>query len=219
MRLGILGGTFDPIHLGHLRSAVELGRKLALEKVYLIPSAAPPHKTEGPVTLFCHRLAMTRLAAGDSTLLGVMDLESRRPGPSYSIETLREFHKIFGPDPDLFFILGTDAFAEIKTWKEYRHLFDYAHFVIIARPGFHPNGLGPLLSDLDIEIKRGPRPDLFIAPSGKSIMLKTATLMDISSTGLREMVKNKRSIRYLVPESVRAYILEKGLYKTNASDR
>ena len=214
MRIGILGGTFDPIHLGHLRSAEEVCQRLNLDKIYLIPSASPPHKTKEPVTSFRHRLAMTRLASDSSPLLDAMDLEGRRSGLSYSIETLREFHSIFRPDPDLFFILGMDAFLEISTWKEYERLFDYAHFVVITRAGFQSHGLMAVLSELNVGIKRKEdEPDLFIAPSGKTVMLIRATIMDISSTRIREMVRENMSIRFLVPEPVRTYIAEKGLYQ------
>lgn len=220
MRIGILGGTFDPIHLGHLRSAEEICQHLDLELVYLIPSASPPHKIEGPVTSFRHRLAMTRLACDSSPLLEAMDLEGRRAGHSYSIETLREFHRIFRPDPDLFFIMGMDAFLEIRTWKEYKYLFDYAHFVIITRAGFQSHDLMPVLSELEVGIKRKEdESDLFLSPSGKTVMLIKTAIMDISSTHIREMVRENRSIRFLVPEPVRTYIAEKGLYRNDATDR
>ena len=220
VRIGILGGTFDPIHLGHLRSAEEICQYLDLERVYLIPSASPPHKTKEPVISFKHRLAMTRLASDSSPLLETMDLEGRRAGHSYSIETLREFHRIFRPDPDLFFILGMDAFLEIRTWKEYKYLFDYAHFVIITRAGFQSHDLMSVLSGLDVGIKRQEdESDLFVAPSGKTVMLIRTAIMDISSTRIREMVKEDRSIRFLVPGSVRTYIAKKGLYRNDGTDR
>ena len=217
MKLGILGGTFDPIHLGHLRSAEEIGGQLHLEKVYLIPSATPPHKTAEPVTSFRHRLTMARLAAADSPLLEVMDLEGRRPGFSYSIETLVEIHNIFRPDPELFFIVGSDAFMEIQTWKEYRRLFDYAHFVIIRRPGSQTAKIEHLLSSLELKVKSAIGPDIFIAPSGKTLIIMRPTPIGISSTRIREMVIERESIRFLVPESVREYITEKGLYKNHAN--
>jgi len=214
LRIGILGGTFDPIHLGHLRCAEEICQELNLENVYLIPSASPPHKTKMPVTSFKHRLAMTRLAADISPYMEAVDLEGRRAGHSYSIETLREFHRIFRPDPDLFFILGMDAFLEIKTWKEYKYLFDYAHFVIITRARFQSHDLMPVLSELNVGIKRKEdESDLFVAPSGKTVMLIRVAIIDISSTRIRDMVKENMSIRFLVPESVRTYIAEKGLYQ------
>jgi nicotinate-nucleotide adenylyltransferase len=212
LRLGILGGTFDPIHLGHLRTAEEIGRELELEKVYLIPSALPPHKAKDPVTPFEHRLNMTRLAIGDSLLLAPLDLEGRRSGLSYSVETLRELHQVFEPEPELFFIVGVDAFLEIDTWKEYPRLFDYAHFVVISRPGYGKEEIEPFLLNSGIEIEKTGQADVFLASSGKKLILKETTLMDISSTHIRQTVSRGGSIRFLVPESVRRYIMEKGLY-------
>jgi nicotinate-nucleotide adenylyltransferase len=212
VKLGILGGTFDPIHLGHLRSAEEIGQYLALEKVYLIPSAQPPHKTESPITPFRHRLAMSRLGTDCSDLLETMDLEGKRAGISYSVETLRELHQIFGPSTELFFILGTDAFLEIKTWRDYKRLFDYAHFVILHRAGYQVRGLKGIFSNLDIKAAKKGAENHFVAPSGNAIFLITPTRMEISSTIIRNMVKEDKSIRFLVPEPVRVYIVEKGFY-------
>ena len=219
MRLGILGGTFDPIHIGHLRTAEEIGLELELEKVYLIPSASPPHKTEEPVTPFEHRLTMTRLAIFGSSLLDALDLEGRRAGPSYSIETLKELHDIFKPDPDLFFILGIDAFLEIHTWKEYERLFDYSHFVIISRPGYRKEMIEPFLMKSGLEIKKTREAGTFLMKSGNTLTLKETTLMDISSTCIREMVQQGKSIRFLVPDAVGDYITEKGLYRTRGNPR
>jgi len=219
LKLGILGGTFDPIHLGHLRTAEEIGQELGLEKVYLIPSASPPHKTSEPVAPFHHRLTMAQLAVGDSSLLEVLDLEGKRPGFSYSIETLREFHHIFSPDPELYFILGIDAFLEIKTWKEYEKLFCYAHFVIIERAGFHPRDLEVFLLNIGLNVRKTKRPDVLDVTSGNTVILKTPTLMDISSTRIRKWVANGKSIRFLLPERVMNYIMEKGLYRDYAGHR
>ncbi len=215
MKLGILGGTFDPIHLGHLRSAEEIGQHLGLLKVYLIPSALPPHKTATPVTPFHHRLAMTRLGTKASNLLETMDLEGKRPGFSYSIKTLQELHRIFSPNPDLFFILGMDAFLEIRTWRDYKRLFDYAHFVVISRPGFRNHGLQAIFKDLGVEKSEKETTTLFKAPSGRTIILMKATRMEISSTNIRNMVKEDKSIHFLVPETVRDYIIERGLYRSD----
>jgi len=218
LRLGILGGTFDPIHLGHLRTAEEVGQELDLEKVYLVPSASPPHKSNEPVIPFCHRLAMAQLAVSDSLLLEVLDMEGKRPGFSYSIETLKEFHRFFKPNPEIFFIIGMDAFLEIKTWKEYQNLFDYAHFVIIYRTGYGMERLESLLSDVDSKIKKANQPNMFVAPSGKTLLVMTPTIMDISSSRIRQILTEGNSIRFLVPGSVRDYILQKGLYMNYANN-
>jgi nicotinate-nucleotide adenylyltransferase len=217
LKVGILGGTFDPIHFGHLRSAEEIREELNLEKVYLIPSASPPHKTRSAVTPFHHRLTMARLAVGDSSVLDVLDLEGKRPGLSYSIETLKEFYDLFTPEPELFFILGLDAFLEIKTWKEYKNLFKYSHFVIIQRPSYKAEKLESFLLGLPVGVNKTDSPGVFSTPSGKTLLLMSPTLMDISSTHIREMVRQGKSIRFLVPESVRKYINQKGLFTSHAS--
>jgi len=219
LRLGILGGTFDPIHFGHLRLAEEVGEELALENVYLIPAALPPHKDRRPLTAFEQRLAMIRMAAQESPILEAQDLEGHRQGLSYSIETLKEFRRLFKSDLELFFILGMDAFLEIETWKEYQRLFDYAHFVIINRPGVQSETLESFLLTLDVGFKREGKGNTFIVPSGNILIYKEVPHMDISSTNIRERVASGKSIRFLVTGAVRAYIMEKGLYRIHGNSR
>ncbi|MEE4353491.1 MAG: nicotinate-nucleotide adenylyltransferase [Desulfatiglans sp.] len=219
LRLGILGGTFDPIHFGHLRMAEEACEELHLEKVCLIPSASPPHKTEEVITTFDHRLAMVKSAVTDDPLLDVMDLEGRRTGLSYSIETLIELHEAFRPDLELFFILGADAFLDIKTWKDYQRLFDYAHFFVVHRAGFSRDTLHAFLMELGLNVEKTGQADLFVMPSGNQVIFKTTTLLDISSTSIRKIAAQGRSMRFLVPDPVRRYIIEKGLYRNHADAR
>ena len=214
MRLGILGGTFDPIHLGHLRLAEEVGEAFDLEKVCIIPAASPPHKGGKEVTSFDHRFEMARLAVEGSTLLIALDLEGRRKGLSYSIETLKEFHRLYPSDLELFFILGTDAFLEIETWKDYRSLFDHAHFVVIQRPGTPTGKTEAHLFSLGISFRKDAE-GRFVGPSGNEVFFIETTLLDISSTEIREKVAAGKSIRYLVPESIRCYIMNNGLYRTH----
>jgi nicotinate-nucleotide adenylyltransferase len=213
LKIGILGGTFDPVHLGHLRTAEEIGQELSLDKVYLIPSASPPHKTNDPITAFHHRLTMTRLAVAESPWLEILDLEGRRPGPSYSIETLKEIHGYFGSQLDLFFLLGSDAFIEIETWKDYRKLFEYSHFVIVQRAGHERKDLRSFLQALDLDVNAYDNSDIIRLSSGKRILIIKTTLLDISSTRIRELVRSGRSIRFLVSEPVRNYISKCGLYR------
>jgi len=214
-RLGILGGTFDPIHYGHLRLAEEVGESLNLEHLYLIPAALPPHKGHKTVSPFHHRLEMTRVASAESPLLKVLDLEGRREGFSYSIETLKAFHAMFQPDPDLHFVLGMDAFLEIETWKDFRSLFSYAHFVVIKRPGFPSDILESFLPTLGVSFEKRGQGNRFLAPSGYEVIFMEATLMDISSTKIRENVAAGKSIRFLVPEAVRSYIRNNTLYRSH----
>ena len=218
MRIGILGGTFDPIHFGHLRLAEEMCEEMELEKVYLIPGASPPHKRRRPVTPFNDRLAMTESAAEGSPLLEALDLEGRREGMSYSIETLRELHGLFKPDLNLFFLIGADAFLEIMTWKEYESLFDYCNFVVMKRPGFPVKELESFVLSLGVGLMPGKERNSFISPAGNSLIYKEAAFLDISSTSIREDVRRGKSVRFLVPESVRSYIVEKGLYITDGNN-
>jgi len=218
LRIGILGGTFDPIHFGHLRLAEEMCEEMELEKVYLIPGASPPHKRRRPVTPFNDRLAMTESAAEGSPLLEALDLEGRREGMSYSIETLRELHGLFKPDLNLFFLIGADAFLEIMTWKEYESLFDYCNFVVMKRPGFPVKELESFVLSLGVGLMPGKERNSFISPAGNSLIYKEAAFLDISSTSIREDVRRGKSVRFLVPESVRSYIVEKGLYITDGNN-
>jgi nicotinate-nucleotide adenylyltransferase len=215
VRLGILGGTFDPIHYGHLRLAEEVGETLNLEHIYLIPAALPPHKGQTSVSPFEHRLEMTEIASAESPLLKVLDLEARRQGFSYSIETLKIFHTMYPPDLNLHFVLGMDAFLEIETWKDFRDLFNYAHFVVIQRPGFPSDILESFLPTLGVNFEKKDQANRFVAPSGYEVIPMEATLMDISSTKIREKVAGGKSIRFLVPEAVRAYIKNNNLYRSH----
>jgi nicotinate-nucleotide adenylyltransferase len=219
MKLGILGGTFNPIHFGHLRAAEEIGEDLALDKVYLIPSGIPPHKPQDPIADFSHRLEMVRLASELSPLLETWDIEGIRGGFSYSIETLKAFHSDFGPELELFFIIGTDAFLEIRTWKEYRNLFGYASFVVIQRPGYTNERLTAFLGFLDAGFRWDSKGKYFRHPAGTVLLRKDITLMDISASTIREKVAKRESIRFLVPEAVREYIEKTGIYFVNESTR
>lgn len=212
-RLGLFGGTFNPIHYGHLRSAEEVLEALNLTRLWFIPAAIPPHKAPQDLTPFEVRLAMTRLAVGDHPRLEVSDIEGRRPGKSYSIETLRILREELGPSWELYFILGLDAILEIKTWKEYRELFTLCHFVVLDRPGYERHHLGEVLCR---EVHPHFRPladgSGFQHPSGYQVLFQATTLVDISATLIRRLVKQGRSIRYLLPEAVRGYIIDKKLF-------
>ena len=213
-RLGLFGGTFNPIHYGHLRSAEEVCEALALHRLWFIPAGHPPHKTAQGITSFEVRLEMSRLAVGDHPVMSVSDLEGRRPGRSYSIETLRQVRREVGPAWELYFILGLDAILEIATWKDFQDLFTLSHFVVLDRPGYDRRRLGevllrevhPLFRPLQVERS-------FQHPSGHNVVLQETTLMDISGTGIREMVRRGHSIRYLLPEAVREYIITHKLYR------
>jgi len=212
-RLGLFGGTFNPIHYGHLRSAEEVCEALALNRLWFIPAGHPPHKTAQGITSFEVRLEMSRLAVGDHPVMSVSDLEGRRPGRSYSIETLRQIRREVGPAWELYFILGLDAILEIATWKDYQDLFTLSHFVVLDRPGYDRQRLGEvLLREVHPQFRALQVGRSFQHPSGHNVVLQETTLMDISGTGIREMVRRGHSIRYLLPEAVREYIITHKLY-------
>ncbi len=213
-RLGLFGGTFNPIHFGHLRAAEEVCEALALHHLWFIPAAHPPHKAPQVLTPFEVRLEMIRLAVGNHPVMAVSDLEGRRPGMSYSIETLRLLREEVGPTWELYFILGLDAMLEIRTWKDYAQLFELCHFVVLDRPGYDRSRLEEMLT-------RNVQPQFqtleggagFQHLSGYKVLCQQTTLLDISATGIRRLVRQGRSIRYLLPEPVRGYIINQGLYR------
>ncbi len=209
MRLGLFGGTFNPIHYGHLRAAEEVCEALGLERLIFIPAARPPHK-QGVATPFAVRLEMVRLAVADHPLLEVSDLEDRRPDKSYSVDTLRWFRQEYGPEAAIFFIVGLDAMLEIQTWFEYGQLFTLSHFVVLDRPGYQMADLRRLLCDhLGCRFEEG----VFHHPGGGHIIPQAITRLDISSTQIRRLAAQGRSLRYLLPEAVRRYILIHNLYR------
>jgi nicotinate-nucleotide adenylyltransferase len=155
---------------------------------------------------------MARLAVGRGPL-EVLDIEGNRAGFSYSIQTLKEIDHLYGGRAELFFILGVDAFLEIETWKDYRDLFQYAHFVVISRGDLGRKDLEPVLRLLKPLTPVDDDPDTLRLNTGKTLFLRAATLMDISSTQIRRLVSSGKSIRFLVPERVMDYIEKKGLYR------
>jgi nicotinate-nucleotide adenylyltransferase len=213
-RLGLFGGTFNPIHYGHLRAAEEVLEALKLSRLWFVPAAAPPHKAPQEITPFAVRLEMTRLAVGEHPLISVSAIEGQRPGKSYSIETIKLVRDQLGPHWELYFILGLDAILEISTWKDYRELFTLCHFVVLDRPGYERQLLAQVLRrEVHPQFQPLPAAAGFKHPSGFQVLFQATTLMDISATGIRHLVKAGRSIRYLLPEAVRGYIIKEKLYR------
>ncbi len=212
MRIGILGGTFNPIHLAHLRLAEEAREACALDRVLFIPAAAPPHKNVAEETSFRHRLAMTELATADHPAFAVSDLESRRAGKSYSVHTL-EILRRERPGDAFFFLVGMDSFRDIASWYEYGRLFELTHLVVAARPGSDvddPLALLPVAIRSDFCYDAAAR--TLRHRAGTAVFFLSETRLDISSTRIRELVAAGRSIRYLVPAPVEDYIMRHRLY-------
>ncbi len=209
--IGILGGTFNPIHIAHLRSAEEVYEQLSLKKVIFIPAAIPPHKKDPSIISFKHRYEMVKRAIIDREHFFISDIESRRKGKSYSIDTIRELRRIY-PKNRLYFILGIDAFLEIHTWKEYQELFRLTSFAIISRPGMKLSHLKSyLVNDLSMKFTE-QREGLYVHAYGEEIRYVEVTLIDISSTKIRYAIKEGKSINYLVPDPVKDYIFRHNLY-------
>jgi len=213
VRLGLLGGTFNPVHLGHLRGAEEAREAFNLEKIYFIPAAIPPHKDETIEVSPAHRIEIVRLATKDNPALSVSDVELSRGGRSYSIETILHFRK-HHPEAELFFIVGMDSFLEVTTWKEYDGLFSLCNFVVLNRPG----SVRHKLTDLTphrfwANFRPGKDPNQWIHnPSGLSTHFLDKPVMDMSSSEIRERIRTGRSVRYMMQEKVETYIYKNGLY-------
>ena len=214
MRLGLFGGTFNPIHLGHLRAAVEVREAFNLDRLLLIPSAHPPHKTADYVASAEDRLEMVRLAIQGEPSIEASDVELARPGLSYTIETLRYFQDRFGPGSDIHFVVGQDAFSEITTWKSYQALFEAAHFIVMTRPQSRLRSLEDFIhTQISAEYQYDPASNRYSHPGRYTIFCLNITHLDISATKIRERIRRGRSIRFLVPDVVQSFINEKGLYR------
>jgi nicotinate-nucleotide adenylyltransferase len=213
-RIGILGGTFNPVHVGHLRAAEEVAEALGLERVLLVPSAQPPHKSGGradPVAPGALRLAWVEAACAGNPVLAACDLEIARGGASYTVDTLRALAEESTARP--VFIIGSDAFAELGTWREPKQLFALADFAVMTRPGtsgrlvdWIPGALQP-----DFELDPGGEAARHRATGG-SLRAVAISALDVSSSDIRDRVRRGRSIRYLVPEAVRRDIEASGVY-------
>jgi nicotinate-nucleotide adenylyltransferase len=199
LRIGISGGTFDPIHHGHMIIAEQIRESLELDKVIFIPSGLPPHKDDLKVTPAEHRFNMVHAAVQTNPFFEVSRIEVDREGYTYTIDTIKKLNGLFGDTVRLFFITGADVIPELLTWKNYEDLFKLCEFIAVLRPGFKKEGfmkeIGYLRSVYSAKIHTVDAP-----------------LIGISSTIIREKVKEGKSIKYLVPESVEFYILKNRLY-------
>lgn len=192
MRIGLFGGTFDPIHVGHLILAEEARERLELEKIIFIPSGIPPHKHHHSISDSGLRLEMTRLAIEGNEHFELSDFEIGHEAASFTVETVNHFKHTLGQETQLFLIVGADSILEISTWKEPRKLLSQCRPVVAGRPGFDLDGLEPELRERAKTLE--------------------GVLVDVSSTDIRQRVAAGRSIRYLVPASVASFILEHKLY-------
>jgi len=197
MRLGVFGGTFDPVHYGHLVAAEEVRYRLRLDKVLFVPAGMPPHKLDHDITPTRHRLAMLELAIASNPGFALSRVDIDRHGPCYTVDTLALLHQEYGPGTELFFLMGMDSLAEILTWKEPERLIRLAQIVVVGRPGFQ--------ADVD-EL------DKVLPGAAERISIVDTPLMEVSSSDIRQRVREGAPIRYQVPEAVEAYIRAHRLY-------
>jgi len=212
MKIGILGGTFNPVHIAHLRIAEEVRERLGLDRIIFIPAATPPHKQLDGEISFADRKAMVELAIADNDSFTVSDIEEQRGGRSYSVDTLRELRRLY-PDDDLYFIIGSDSFLEISSWYSSAELFNLANIVVVERPEAVVRDLtAPLPLAIRDEFCYGSDKMCLTHRSGFSVFYLPGTPLPISSSEVRRAVREGRSIRYLVPEKVAGYISDKRIY-------
>ncbi len=198
-RLGIMGGTFDPIHNGHLFVAEEARARFSLDGILFVPNGAPPHKSDYLLTAARHRYEMTRIATADNSAFTCLSLELDRPGPSYTVETLTLLQAQH-PAAELFYITGVDAIADILTWRRHEEIIRMVTFIAATRPGFSPESLAERL------------PPSYL----QRILMLGTTAIGISSTEIRERIRLGLPARYLTPDGVRDYIEKNHLYENAA---
>lgn len=208
--VGVFGGTYNPIHFGHLRSALELVEKLGLDSLGLMPCAQPPLR-ESPACSAEHRAAMVELAVAGDAHLYCDKRELSRSGKSFTIDSLTELRAEFGPERSLCMVMGCDALLEINRWHRWRELLEQAHIVVIARPGWEFPVEGEVAQWL--QLHRADTAAALRTAAAGSVLVEELRPLDISSTEIRELLAAGRSARYLVPESVLDYIYTHALYR------
>jgi nicotinate-nucleotide adenylyltransferase len=215
-KLGILGGTFNPIHYGHLAAAEEVRDRLKLDRILFIPSFLPPHKREEVLPHADLRMEMVRFATKDNPSFEVSDIEIKRGGRSYTIDTIEALRQAF-PGTELYFITGLDSFLEIQTWRQWERLLSLCSFVVIPRPGYCFADLAKIdfMKSAAKELSRLDQGDLkqaVVRSGAYAVYLQMIPLYDISSTDIRARVKAGASIKYLLPDTVETYIIKNKLY-------
>lgn len=209
MSIGLFGGTFDPVHIGHLRTAVELRELLGLRAMHMLPCARPAHRGQ-PLASAEQRLAMLRLGIGEQQGLVADDRELRRPSLSYTIDTLSDVRAEFGAKVALYLCVGMDSLVHLNTWHRWRELCDFAHLVVVARPGWQLPKSGEVARWLGGRVVKDPKL-LAQRPHG-GVCVEAMTLLPVSSSQVREDLAVGRSLRYLVPDAVLDYIERHALY-------
>jgi len=211
MRIGIFGGTFNPIHIGHLITAETLREDFDLDRILFVPSARPPHKPSPGLIAPEHRAEMVRRAIAANPAFELSTVEIDRPEVSYSVQTVEALQQSLGEEVELYFLLGIDAFCELATWHRPERLLGLCHFIVNARPGFSFDEACRLLSEtFGMAVEEGAGTTLL--PGGHTLFFAEVPLLAISSTKIRAALGRGRSVKYRLPESVESYILSHHLY-------
>jgi nicotinate-nucleotide adenylyltransferase len=212
MRIGLMGGTFNPVHLAHLRIAEEAREACALDRVVFIPAADPPHKPLADEVSFARRCSMVSLAIAGNPGFELSGVEGERAGKSYSIDTIHHF-RAEHPGDGLFFIIGSDSFLEIGLWHRYAEIFRHCSLIVVERPGCPvPDPQAALPAGIRGEFGYDAVSRILMHQSGEQIHFLSGCLLDISSSAIRRLAAAGRSITYLVPPHVEAYIKEQRIY-------
>ncbi|MGL4207989.1 MAG: nicotinate (nicotinamide) nucleotide adenylyltransferase, partial [Candidatus Adiutrix sp.] len=210
-----MGGTFNPVHLGHLRAAEEIAEDLALNQVCFMPAPNPPHKVLGPIVAYHHRLAMLNLAVSDRRGFFASELENNLPAPSYTINTISALQKTLPQGTEIYFLVGLDSFMTLASWHKYRELLSLISFVVFERAGVGDTfaSLHTMLkTHVDSAIQWNIDLKMFSGPQIRPIYYRPGCRLEISSSSLRQRLSLGTSVRYLVPDLVRIYIEKHGLY-------
>lgn len=209
-RIGIFGGTFDPVHIGHMAAVRDFAGSLELDMVYLVPASVPPHKPDPPAASANDRLRMLQIAAAGEQYLCVKDLEIKRHGLSYTADTIVEL-KIETGDAELYLALGADVFSEISTWHRPGEVAASVNLVVLTRPGFPIDLVGPLPKEVRDRYTREERG--FRHEMGTRLFSLPVAAVDVSASGIRELARKGEDFAQLVPPGVYDYIVGRGLYK------
>lgn len=220
MKLGLLGGSFNPIHRCHLSIAHSAQQLLQLDRILFVPTGDPPHKQSGTLAAARHRYRMVQLAIQDSPGFALTDIEIRRPGKSYSIDTVRAIQQEYGPATTIFFIIGLDAFLDLPSWKDAETLLASCHFVVISRPSVRFRTLAsiPLFhsvpedSVIALDMARQERADAALA-NGRTLTFLRLPPCEVSASEIRKRLQEGSPLANLLPPPVESYILREGLYR------
>ncbi len=216
MNIALFGGTFDPIHAGHLRAARAAARRFRLDRVLFVPTGNPPHKVRDRLTPFAHRYAMVALACGGKSPFIPSLLETPTPDgrPRYSIDTVRAARRLLRPGDKLFFLLGVDAFLDLPHWKESRRLLDSVNFLVVSRPGFDPRAIREVVPDVLLRSAASRPPRDVLRLRHTSVQVLPGVDVPVASRDIREAVRTGRRVTGLVPPLVEEYIRKEGLYRS-----